>query len=190
MTAVLIGDRAAIDAEVTARLQAAGTYHVIAISGGNVALVAGLVWFAVRLLVRGHRAGTMAALGSVLAYGFVVGGDASVTRAVAVAAVYLALAAAGLTSSLLRVMSVVAAATLLVSPLTVIDVGAWLSYGATAGIVVCAPRIARVGLDVTPRFAAFAGTGPFNSGPAPSPCAVGRAACSGCRGAAGGHDRG
>ena len=141
MTAVLIGDRAAIDEEVTARLQAAGTYHVIAISGGNVALVAGLVWLSVRLLVRGHRAGTMAALGGVLAYGFVVGGDASVTRAVAVAVVYLALTAAGLTSSLLRIVTVVAAGTLLVDPLMVVDVGAWLSYGATVGIVVCAPRI-------------------------------------------------
>ena len=68
-------------------------------------------------------------------------GDASVTRAVAVAVVYLALAATGLTSSLLRIVTVVAAGTLLVDPLTVVDVGAWLSYGATVGIVVCAPRI-------------------------------------------------
>ena len=36
-TAVLIGDRTALPDEVRLRLQAAGTYHVIAISGGNIA---------------------------------------------------------------------------------------------------------------------------------------------------------
>ncbi|MBA3269292.1 MAG: ComEC/Rec2 family competence protein, partial [Acidobacteria bacterium] len=41
-TAILIGDRAGLDAEVERRLQEAGTYHVIAISGGNIAILAGL----------------------------------------------------------------------------------------------------------------------------------------------------
>ena len=41
--AILIGDRGALDPDVEQRLQEAGTYHVIAISGGNIAILAGLV---------------------------------------------------------------------------------------------------------------------------------------------------
>ena len=43
--AILIGDRAGLTDEVERRLQEAGTYHVIAISGGNIAIVAGLCVF-------------------------------------------------------------------------------------------------------------------------------------------------
>ena len=43
VTAVLIGDRTGLPDEIRLRLQAAGTYHVIAISGGNIAILAGLI---------------------------------------------------------------------------------------------------------------------------------------------------
>src|SRR5207248_2840968 len=39
VTAVLIGDRTGLPDEIRLRLQAAGTYHVIAISGGNIAIL-------------------------------------------------------------------------------------------------------------------------------------------------------
>ena len=41
VTAILIGDRAGLDDRVERDLQEAGTYHVIAISGGNIAILAG-----------------------------------------------------------------------------------------------------------------------------------------------------
>jgi len=47
-TAVLIGDRAGLDVEVERRLQESGTYHVIAISGGNTAILAGLLLLVLR----------------------------------------------------------------------------------------------------------------------------------------------
>src|SRR6185369_4049343 len=42
VTAIVIGDRTGLDDEVERRLQEAGTYHVIAISGGNIAILAGM----------------------------------------------------------------------------------------------------------------------------------------------------
>ena len=42
-TAILIGDRAQLTPVLEQRLQEAGTYHVVAISGGNIALLAGAV---------------------------------------------------------------------------------------------------------------------------------------------------
>ena len=43
VAAIVIGDRAGLDDRVQRRLQEAGTYHVIAISGGNIAILAGLL---------------------------------------------------------------------------------------------------------------------------------------------------
>src|SRR5258708_1873042 len=43
VTAILIGDRSGLDAADERRLQEAGTYHVIAISGGNIALLTALL---------------------------------------------------------------------------------------------------------------------------------------------------
>jgi competence protein ComEC len=50
LTAILIGDRAGLDPGVERRLQEAGTYHVIAISGGNIAVLAALALAVVRLV--------------------------------------------------------------------------------------------------------------------------------------------
>ena len=57
VTAILIGDRVGLDEDVQRRLQEAGTYHVIAISGGNIAILAGLLLWRLRLAGAGHRAG-------------------------------------------------------------------------------------------------------------------------------------
>src|SRR5262249_49535719 len=139
--AILIGDRAGLSDEIERRLQAAGTYHVIAISGGNVALIAALCFAVVRLLIRSPRAGVLVCITVIAAYGVVVGGEASVSRAVVAAGVYLVVSLFGLRPSALNVLSLVALALVVAEPLIVIDVGAWLSFGATLGIVLLAARL-------------------------------------------------
>jgi competence protein ComEC len=143
VTAVLIGDRAGLADDVERRLQAAGTYHVIAISGGNVALLTALVILVVRQLVRSARLASVVTMAAIMAYGGIVGGDPSVARAVTAACVYVGAGLVGLTPRTLNVLSVVALGVVVVDPLTVVDVGAWLSFGATLGIVLVAERIAR-----------------------------------------------
>ncbi|MFI5177070.1 MAG: ComEC/Rec2 family competence protein [Vicinamibacterales bacterium] len=144
VTAILIGDRAGLDPAVQRRLQAAGTYHVIAISGGNVALVTALCFVAVRLVARSARAPAVVTILAVLAYGAILSDDPSIRRAVAGATLYFTLSLAGLVPRAVNLLAVVAMAIAVVDPLVVIDVGAWLSFGATLGIVVWAGRIARV----------------------------------------------
>jgi competence protein ComEC len=60
VTAILIGDRAGLDAEVERRLQKAGTYHVIAISGGNVAML---------MAVQPYQPGTYSRTGAPWSFG-------------------------------------------------------------------------------------------------------------------------
>jgi competence protein ComEC len=135
-TAILIGDRGSLDAEVERRLQEAGTYHVIAISGGNIAILAGLIlgalwWLGVR---DGWGAGAAVAL--LVWYAFIAGGGPSVTRATMMAAIYLSLRVIDQRTAPVHALTVTAAAVLIVSPLSIADVGFWLTFGATAAIVV------------------------------------------------------
>ncbi len=140
VAAILIGDRAGLDVDVQRRLQAAGTYHVIAISGGNIAILTALCFALLRLLIRSSRAVVLTAIGVVVTYGWLVGSQPSVERAVVAACLYLGLGLGGLRPAALNMLAAVAAGLALVNPLIVIDVGAWLSFGATLGIVVGASR--------------------------------------------------
>ncbi|HEX7779954.1 MAG TPA: ComEC/Rec2 family competence protein, partial [Vicinamibacterales bacterium] len=140
-TAILIGDRAGIDPDVERRLQEAGTYHVIAISGGNIAILAGLQLAILAWLgVRGWRA-SIATLSVLVAYAAIASGGASVARATVMACVYLGVRAIDHRTAPGNALAVAAATQLLMDPLTVVDVGFWLTFGATAAIIVGASRI-------------------------------------------------
>jgi len=141
VTAILIGDRAGLDDAVTRRLQVAGTFHVIAISGGNVAILTALCLFVFRLCIRRDQGPVLLTLVIVVAYGLVVGRDASVVRAVIAATIYLGLRLTGLVPRPANVLALTALASVAVDPLVVLDVGAWLSFGATLGLITILPRL-------------------------------------------------
>lgn len=141
VTAILIGDRAGLDDDVTQRLQAAGTFHVIAISGGNVAMLTALCFVVLRLLTRSLVLPVILTTIVVMSYGAVVGGEPSVTRAVIAAVIYLLLRLTGLQPQPLNLLAIVAVVCVVRDPMTVIDVGAWLSFGATFGLIVVLPRL-------------------------------------------------
>jgi competence protein ComEC len=133
--AILIGDRNALDPLVEQRLQEAGTYHVIAISGGNIAILAGLVLGVLWMVsIRGGWAAGFAIL-TLAAYAFIAGAGPSVMRATVMAAVYLGLRMIDQRTAPLHAMSVTLVALLIASPLSIADVGLWLTFGATAAIV-------------------------------------------------------
>ena len=142
-TAILIGDRAGLTDAVEQRLQSAGTYHVIAISGGNVAVITAFVFVVIRRLIRSPLVSHLLAAAIVVAYGWIVGSEPSVARAVTAAALYLALGAIGLRSRPIAILAAVALLLIAIDPLIVIDVGAWLSFGATLAIILCAGRFAQ-----------------------------------------------
>jgi len=133
--AILIGDRGSLDPIVEQRLQEAGTYHVIAISGGNIAILTGLVLGLLWLIrVRGSWAAG-AAIALLSAYAYVAGGGPSVIRATLMAAIYLGLRLIDQKTAPLHAISITLVAVLFASPLAVLDVGLWLTFGATAAII-------------------------------------------------------
>jgi competence protein ComEC len=139
--AILIGDRGALDPDLERRLQEAGTYHVIAISGGNIAILAGLVLGV--LWAGGIRGGwgAGAAVALLAAYAHIAGGGASVLRATLMAGIYLSLRVIDQRTAPKHAMAITVAIILLASPLAIADVGLWLTFGATAAIVAGATRV-------------------------------------------------
>jgi competence protein ComEC len=136
LSAILLGDRAGLSPELEDRLQRAGTYHVIAISGGNIALLVIFALGLARLVFRSEAARLTLVLAIVLSYGAMVGGDPSVNRATLAATLYLVSRISRLSPSPTHVIALVAALVATVSPLEVLAPGAWLSYVATLAIIV------------------------------------------------------
>jgi competence protein ComEC len=142
VTAIVIGDRAGLDSQVQRRLQEAGTYHVIAISGGNIAILAGLTLGAFRLAGFLGPAAMLCAIAGLTAYAYLVGGGASVDRATLMAVVYFGARAIDLRGPPVNVLVLVAAILVLSDPLTIADPAFLLTCGATAAILVATPAVA------------------------------------------------
>jgi competence protein ComEC len=141
VTAIVIGDRAGLDDEIERRLQEAGTYHVIAISGGNIAILAGLTLAAFRLAGLLGPVAMLAAMVSLIAYAGIVEGGASVSRATLMAVIYFAGRAIDLRGPPSNTLAVAAAVLVAAQPLAVADPAFLLTFGATAAIVAVLARM-------------------------------------------------
>lgn len=144
VTALLIGDRVGLDAVVEDRLIDAGTFHVLAISGGNIAIWTAVVVAAVGLILRSARLVALVGCAAVAVYGVVVAGEPSVARAVTAAVFWLGARAVGFETRPFHVFSLVTVVLLVSDPLAIVDAGAWLSFGATWAILTLAEPFARL----------------------------------------------
>ena len=137
VSAILIGDRAGLDADVERRLQEAGTYHVIAISGGNIAILAGLCIFLLRPFRVGPRSSAL--LRHRHADGVCLRGGRRIVgrpRHAHGRDLFRALSSA-ITGRFRPTSAALTAAILFCAdPLQVVDAGFALTFGATLGILV------------------------------------------------------
>jgi len=139
--AILIGDRAGLDDAIEERLRRAGTYHVMAISGGNIAVLTAWLLVIGRVCRLPARAAAVCTAAGVASYAFIVGSAASVVRASVVAVIYLLGLYLDLRAAPLTVTIAAAGGILVARPLWWFDPGFWLTFGATAGILLGAPRL-------------------------------------------------
>lgn len=141
VTAILIGDRAGLTVDVERSLQDAGTYHVIAISGGNIAILSALTLVMFRWGGLLGRTAMLTAIAAFLAFGQVVNSSPSVTRALGVAVLYFAARALDHRLAPLHGLTLAAGGVVTADPLTVVDPGFLLSFGATLGILAASPAM-------------------------------------------------
>jgi competence protein ComEC len=139
VAAIVIGDRSTLDDRIETRLQEAGTYHVIAISGGNIAILAGLLLVGFRFAGRSGRGAAAAAIVVLAIYDAFVGGGASVDRATLMAILYFTARLFDHRTPPLNALAVAGALLALVDPLSVVDPGFLLTFGATLAILLIVP---------------------------------------------------
>lgn len=133
--AMVLGDRSEIDAATEEAFKASGTYHVLALSGAQVALLGALVAAALRRCRAGPWVEAVLTSTAIFAYAGFVGAGVPVTRAALVAALVLAARALELDADARNLLGAALIALLALAPSSARDVGLQLSFGATLGIL-------------------------------------------------------
>src|SRR5215208_1131216 len=140
-SSLLAGILLGVDTGLTDKLQQAfkntGTAHIIAISGFNMSIIAGLfITFFSRFL--GPRRGAALAVLGIVLYTILVGGGAAVVRAAIMGSLALFAKQVGRRQLALNTLLAVALLMCLWNPLYIWDVGFQLSFFATLGLILYA----------------------------------------------------
>jgi competence protein ComEC len=141
---VVLGDDGGLSDRLRRRFRASGLYHLLAVSGQNVALIAGGALALAWLLGLARWLGQLGALTGIGGYVLAVGPQPSVIRAgIAGALGSLAWLSARMTDRWYFLL--VGAAVLLAwNPYTIFDAGFELSFAAVVAIFVLVPRLQRL----------------------------------------------
>ena len=146
LAGLLLGDRTDLPRDVDDAFRRAGVYHVLAVSGFNVGILAASVWALCRFLRIPHRAAAVTAIVVVIGFALVVGPGPSVLRAVVMAVLVLVATLLDREASVTNSLALAALAILALRPGDLFDPGFQLSFVATFGIVVAPlPRGAILG---------------------------------------------
>jgi competence protein ComEC len=138
--AVLIGDRTGLPDETRNALQAAGTYHVIAISGGNIAILAATACGLLALAGIRGRLGALLTIVVLVAFALVVTSGPSVWRATLMAIAYFASRIIDHRTPVWQATAAAAALILILQPLDLTDPGFLMTFGATTALIEGARR--------------------------------------------------
>ncbi len=130
---ILVGLRERVDRALAADFATAGVSHVVAISGWNIAIVAGLVGAMLR--GRSRRVVAITVGGTITAYVLAAGASPSVVRAAVMAAVVLLARESGRSTRAPAALALAAFSMLAVDPAMIGDAGFRLSVAATAGLL-------------------------------------------------------
>jgi competence protein ComEC len=141
-TAMLVGERTGIPAELNADFKESGTSHILAISGLHIALIGGLTLsVAAALIGRKRQFYLLAPLAVTLGYAALAGFSPSVTRAAIMFTVLLAARAAGRQNASLPGIGFAAALMVAMDPEILRSLSFQLSFAAIAGISLLTPKI-------------------------------------------------
>lgn len=134
LSGILLGIETGIPDSVRASFDAADATHIIAISGSNLVILAGLV-MAVSARFTNPRMTTAITIAVLLVYSLFVGGDAAVMRAAVMVSLSLIALQLGRQTYGLTSLAFAALLFTIINPLTLWDLSFQLSFMATLGLV-------------------------------------------------------
>jgi competence protein ComEC len=144
LTGLVLGEEERLGDELRDSFRASGLYHLLAVSGQNIAFVAGGVLLVAWLIGISRLAAEVGALAAICAYVLAVGWQPSVVRA-GVAGVLASLAWLASRPSDRWYFLLLGAAMLMAwTPYSLLEPGFQLSFAAVAAIFVAVPRLKRV----------------------------------------------
>lgn len=135
LAGLLLGERTALPSETDEAFRRAGVYHVLAVSGFNVALLASSVFACLALLGVPRRPTALVAVIALVSFALVVGGQPSVLRATVMGLLLLGGILIERESQVVNALCLAGLALLAWTPTDLWDPGFQLSFAATAGIV-------------------------------------------------------
>ncbi len=137
---ILLGRRTALPQDLTDDLNATSTSHIIALSGYNVTVLAGLMMAATAWLI-GRRRAAFLALAGIAAYTVFTGASPSLVRAAIMGGLCLVATLLGRPNSGLVSLVVAGAVMAGLNPTVVQDVSFQLSFAAAAGLICLTPLL-------------------------------------------------
>jgi competence protein ComEC len=137
LAGILLGRDQGLSPALQDAFRRTGTTHIIAISGFNIAILAGLFSGAFTRLL-GRKWGALVAISAISAYTIFVGGDAAVTRAAIMGAMGVMGGMFGRRQNGLNSLGLAVLGMALINPNLPWDIGFQLSVAATLGLVLYA----------------------------------------------------
>ncbi len=134
LTGILLGIETRIPGTLLEDFNATSTTHIIAISGFNIAIVAGAIGSVTKKSLGIYRA-ALVSISAIAIYTLLVGADAAVVRAAIMGSISLIAIIAGRQTYALASLAAAALLMTLWNPLLLWDVGFELSFAATVGLI-------------------------------------------------------
>jgi len=153
---ILIGLRERVGRAVADDFTITGLTHVVAISGWNIALVAGIATALLRATGMGRRLRSGIVIVAIVVYTILAGAEASVIRAAVMGGVVIIARESGRPSGAAAALGIACWGLLLVEPRMIGDIGLQLSLAATAGLLALGGHaegaVRRITRDHAPRW--------------------------------------
>lgn len=137
LAGILLGVDTGLPRDLQQAFKDTGTAHIIAISGFNIAIIAGL-FFTLFSRVLGQLRGSILAILGIALYTFLVGADAAVVRAAIMGSIALLIRLLGRRNDGLNALMLSAVIMAIFNPHIPWDVGFQLSFFATLGLILYA----------------------------------------------------
>ncbi len=151
VSALVLGERSHMPADLKELFVKTGTAHILAISGMNMSIVAAFLFFFLRLIGCSRKEQFWGTIIFLFAYAFLSGWSASVVRACIMSAVILSSFALEFESDPLNSLGAAAVILLVFNPWNLFDIGFQLSFAAVLGILLLFKPSQRL-FSILPRF--------------------------------------
>lgn len=142
LTGIVWGNQGQFSKNFYQDMKNSGLLHVVVASGANVMTLVGLLKKSTLFL--GRRLSILITLPTIIFYGFIVGADPPIVRAVLMSSLVLVSQLFGRQTKPLKSLFLAAVVMMIVNPLIFTDIGFQLSFGATLGILLFSQKLKKV----------------------------------------------